>query len=112
MLLPKQHGIIPPAAKVAQALLSAGLIVHTARRLSWRRLAQSARSSLPAVLVFVLAFFPRAMGLVGPTSIWQSRYPAFMAAISSRDWGATLLALHPGVTTMWLAALGRWASMI
>ena len=68
-------------------------------------------SALGAALVFVTAFFPRALGFVGSTSIWQQRARAFTEALAQGDWAATLQAPHPGVTTMWLAGLGRWAAL-
>jgi len=75
-----------------------------------KRFSHFFRSVCPVLFVFALAFFPRALGYVGSMSIWQSRAKAFMDAIASRDWASTLQAPHPGVTTMWLAGLGRLAS--
>ena len=75
----------------------------------WKRLAAS-RFAVP--LLFIAAFLPRVVGFVGSTSIWQARAKAFMEALATRDWAATLQAPHPGVTTMWLAGLGRQAGLI
>jgi 4-amino-4-deoxy-L-arabinose transferase-like glycosyltransferase len=38
---------------------------------------------------------------------WQGRVARFSAALSMGDWAATNQTGHPGVTTMWLGALGQ-----
>ena len=78
----------------------------------WKRLARLAASRFAVPLLFIAAFLPRVVGFVGSTSIWQARAKAFMEALATRDWAATLQAPHPGVTTMWLAGLGRQAGLI
>ena len=56
-------------------------------------------------LLFALAFLPRAIYLVARSTLWFFRAIEFTQAISERDWGATFLAPHPGVTTMWLSGI-------
>jgi hypothetical protein len=60
-----------------------------------------------SVILFFAAFLPRAVYLVARSSLWHSRTRQFVEALSQRDWAATLLAPHPGVTTVWLAGMGR-----
>ena len=74
-------------------------------RVAWRL-----ASYLSIAGIFLVAFLPRALGFVGSTTIWQTRAKAFMEAVAAGDWPATLQAPHPGVTTMWLAGLGRAVS--
>jgi hypothetical protein len=69
-------------------------------------------TTLPTAGIFLVAFLPRVLGFVGSTTIWQTRAQAFMDAVAGGDWAATLQAPHPGVTTMWLAGLGRAVSSV
>ena len=62
--------------------------------------------SFPLIL-FLLAFLPRAIYPVARSTLWHPRALQFIQAVSERDWGATLLAPHPGVTTMWLAGIAN-----
>ena len=57
-------------------------------------------SGLDALLVFVTAFFPRALNFVGSTSIWQQRARAFTEALAQGDTDAP----------SWLARLNAGAS--
>ncbi|UCC65251.1 MAG: glycosyltransferase family 39 protein, partial [Anaerolineae bacterium] len=58
-------------------------------------------------LLFLSALLPRAIYPVARSTVWHFRAIEFMDAVSQRDWAATLLAPHPGVTTMWLAGIAR-----
>jgi len=58
-------------------------------------------------ILFLLAFLPRAIYPVARSTTWHFRTLEFIQAVSERDWGATLLAPHPGVTTMWLAGIAN-----
>lgn len=59
------------------------------------------------ILLFLVAFLPRSLYLVARSTIWHIRAGRFVEAILGQDWEATLEAPHPGVTTMWLAGIGR-----
>src|SRR5689334_10473406 len=86
-----------------------------------RRPAETARSiALPAWLVAavigVLALVPRCLGLADFFTIdepyhWIMRVRLFSESIRAHEWAATDITGHPGVTTMWLGALGRWLGM-
>lgn len=39
-------------------------------------------------------------------NFWMKRSHAWLEAIAARDWAATAISTHPGVTTMWLGAGG------
>ena len=58
-------------------------------------------------LLFLIAFLPRSVYLVARSTVWHQRANRFIRAIAEQDWQATLQAPHPGVTTMWLAGIGR-----
>jgi hypothetical protein len=59
------------------------------------------------ILLFLLSFLPRSLDLVASSTIWHIRARRFIDAIPTREWETTLQAPHPGVTTMWLAGIGR-----
>jgi hypothetical protein len=59
------------------------------------------------LVLFLASFVPRAVSPLARSTIWHYRALEFVAAVSRRDWGATLLAPHPGITTMWLAGLAN-----
>jgi hypothetical protein len=61
------------------------------------------------LLLFVVAFVPRIDYLVARSTIWHVRAGRFIEAVLSGDWESTLLAPHPGVTTMWLAGIANLA---
>lgn len=69
-------------------------------------LAKVAELTFP-LLLFVLAFVPRIHYLVARSTTWHARAGLFIEAVLSGDWESTLLAPHPGVTTMWLAGLAN-----
>ena len=79
------------------------------------------------LLLGVVALPPRVLGLVDFLTTdevynWISRVERFSGAIASRQWSATVLVGHPGVTLCWLASLGLaveryviaqgWASVV
>ena len=74
--------------------------------------ARAARSTVAIVLLLgVVALLPRVLGLVDFLTTdevynWISRVERFSGAIASRQWSATVLVGHPGVTLCWLASLG------
>ena len=58
------------------------------------------------VLIFLLAFLPRAIYPVSRPTVWSDRAIRFSDAVLARDWPETYHSYHPGVTTMWLSAVG------
>jgi len=73
---------------------------------------RAARSTAAIVLLLAsVALLPRVLGLVDFVTTdevynWISCVERFSGAIASRQWSATLLIGHPGVTLCWLASLG------
>jgi 4-amino-4-deoxy-L-arabinose transferase-like glycosyltransferase len=68
-----------------------------------------------AALLVLVALLPRVVSLndfytTDEAYFWQQRVARFSAALQMQDWAATNQTGHPGVTTMWLGALGRWAA--
>jgi len=66
---------------------------------------------LITLAVFLLALAPRALAqgrfiTVDEAYHWFERTRLFLRAIRAGDWASTNLIGHPGVTTMWLGALG------
>lgn len=61
-----------------------------------------------SLVLFLSVFLPRAIYLVALSTIWHFRAKEFLAALLRQDWSGTLLAPHPGVTTMWLLGIARW----
>ena len=59
-----------------------------------------------AVLVFLVAFLPRAIYPVSRPILWYQRAVRFSDALLAKDWAGTCHTYHPGVTTMGLAGLG------
>ena len=75
------------------------------------------RPWLPALLLIALALPPRVAGLADflthdEAYHWIERVERFSAALADGRWADTVQTGHPGVTTMWLGALGlaleRW----
>ncbi|HMQ29873.1 MAG TPA: glycosyltransferase family 39 protein [Chloroflexaceae bacterium] len=67
---------------------------------------------LAALLLIGIALLPRAAGLADfyttdEAYFWQVRVARFAGALAMGDWAATNQTGHPGVTTMWLGALGQ-----
>lgn len=68
---------------------------------------------LIALAIGAIALLPRCIQLADFMTIdepyhWIGRVRRFGAALATGDWAATNQTGHPGVTTMWLGALGRW----
>ena len=93
--------------------------METTRKLAASReisQARIARSTAAIVLLLgVVALLPRVLGLVDFLTTdevynWISRVERFSGAVANRQWGATVLVGHPGVTLCWLASLGLAAS--
>lgn len=81
---------------------------------------RAARTSIPAWLIAgaiaLIALLPRVVGnadfyTTDEAYYWEGRVARFAAALSQADWAATNQTGHPGVTTMWLGALGRWIAL-
>jgi 4-amino-4-deoxy-L-arabinose transferase-like glycosyltransferase len=70
-----------------------------------------------ALALAIVALVPRCLGLSDFYTIdeayhWPMRVRLFAEALRQGDWAATDLTGHPGVTTMWLGALGRWLGQL
>jgi 4-amino-4-deoxy-L-arabinose transferase-like glycosyltransferase len=66
---------------------------------------------LISLAIFLLALAPRALWqgrfvTIDEAYHWFDRARLFLHAVRTGDWAATNLVGHPGVTTMWLGALG------
>ncbi len=70
-----------------------------------RQSEQLQRRGIP-ILIFLLAFIPRAIYPVSWPMQWYNRAIHFGDALLARDWAGTYQQYHPGVTTMWLAGSG------
>ncbi|MEO7911391.1 MAG: glycosyltransferase family 39 protein [Roseiflexaceae bacterium] len=75
--------------------------------------ARATRRSTAAIVLLlgIVALLPRVLGLVDFLTTdevynWISRVERFSGAVASRQWSATVLVGHPGVTLCWLASLG------
>ena len=64
-----------------------------------------ARLAAP-ILIFLLAFVPRAIYPVSRPMQWYNRAVRFGDAVLAQDWAGTYERYHPGVTTMWLSGIG------
>ncbi len=60
------------------------------------------------LLLFLLAFIPRAVYPVSRPLQWYFRSARFFQAILEGDWAGTLFSEHPGVTVMWLSGAALW----
>jgi hypothetical protein len=58
------------------------------------------------ILIFILAYLPRAIYPVSWPMQWYNRAVSFGDALLARDWAGTYQRYHPGVTTMWLSGIG------
>jgi len=81
---------------------------HNSGALALRR---TASTPLISLAIFLLALAPRAFWqgrfvTIDEAYHWFERARLFLRAIRAGDWAATNLVGHPGVTTMWLGALG------
>jgi 4-amino-4-deoxy-L-arabinose transferase-like glycosyltransferase len=75
------------------------------------RLRAAALAALIPALLVLAALVPRAWGLADFLTTdeayhWISRTERFATAVAEGRWGATNITGHPGVTLMWLGALG------
>ena len=66
---------------------------------------------LTYLVLGLLTLLPRVIDLGGfvtgdESLFWMRRSQVFLDAISTGDYAATAISTHPGVTTMWLGALG------
>jgi 4-amino-4-deoxy-L-arabinose transferase-like glycosyltransferase len=59
-----------------------------------------------SVILFLLAFLPRAIQPVSRPLVWYLRSARFIEAVLSGDWANTVYSEHPGVTLMWPAGIG------
>jgi len=78
-----------------------------------QRLRSNPPAWLAALVIGAIAIVPRCLGLADFLTIdepyhWIARVRLFAEALSAHNWAATDITGHPGVTTMWLGALGRW----
>ena len=86
----------------AQKVVGSDQLIHV--RATWPT------AAIVLLLGFV-ALLPRVLGLVDFLTTdevynWISRVERFSGAVASRQWSATVLVGHPGVTLCWLASLG------
>lgn len=73
---------------------------HTAvRRISHNRY-------LWSLLIFVAAFLPRLFSPITRPHQWEERAFLFREALLNQEWANTYQQYHPGVTIMWLVAIG------
>jgi hypothetical protein len=89
--------------------------MQSTQNIAVSRQTSRARAAWPTaavvLLLGVVALLPRVLGLVDFLTTdevynWISRVERFSSAIASRQWSATVLVGHPGVTLCWLASLG------
>lgn len=59
-----------------------------------------------SVLLFLVAFLPRAIQPVSRPLVWYLRSAHFIEDVLSGNWGDTVYSEHPGVTLMWPAGIG------
>lgn len=71
------------------------------------------RRGLPSgvifILIFLLAFLPRAIHPISWPMQWYERSIHFSDAVLKGDWAGTFERHHPGVTTCWLSGFGLQA---
>src|SRR6478672_11537202 len=99
-----------------RAIISCGKIAMArAQKIAVSHQLTQARTAWPTaaivLLLGVVALLPRVLGLVDFLTTdevynWISRVERFSGAVASRQWSATVLVGHPGVTLCWLASLG------
>ena len=58
------------------------------------------------VLLFVIAFLPRAIEPVSRPMVWYLRSAHFIDAVLAGDWANTVYSEHPGVALMWPSGIG------
>jgi 4-amino-4-deoxy-L-arabinose transferase-like glycosyltransferase len=66
--------------------------------------------------IFVFALIPRALAgrfvTIDEAYHWFDRVGLFVTALAQGEYAATNLIGHPGVTTLWLGALGSWVEQL
>jgi hypothetical protein len=62
------------------------------------------------LLIFLLAFLPRALTPISRPLQWHLRSIKFIAAVQEGRWVDTQFSEHPGVTTMWIAGIAQHAA--
>ncbi len=62
--------------------------------------------SLFSILLFLLAFLPRAIQPVSRPLVWYLRSARFIEAVLTGNWADTVYSEHPGVALMWPAGIG------
>ena len=70
-----------------------------------RRLGSLVRRAFP-LLLFAVAFLPRAIHPVSRPLVWYLRSAHFIEAVLARDWANTVYSEHPGVGLMWPVGIG------
>ena len=58
------------------------------------------------IVLFLIAFLPRAIQPVSRPLVWYLRSAHFIDAVLAGEWANTVYSEHPGVTLMWPAAIG------
>jgi hypothetical protein len=58
-----------------------------------------------ALILFLVAFLPRAIYPVSRPFQWYTRSVMFVDSVARGAWGETVYSEHPGVTTMWLSGV-------
>jgi hypothetical protein len=95
-----------PVGDIEASLVTTRVESTEVPRRFWSAIAPVIEISFPLVL-FLLAFLPRAIYPVARSENWHRRAIQFIDVVSKGDWSATLIAPHPGVTTMWLAGIAH-----
>ncbi|MAT95810.1 MAG: hypothetical protein CL608_01485 [Anaerolineaceae bacterium] len=66
----------------------------------------SRHAAVWSILIFLAAVLPRLFSPISRPHQWDERSFLFREALLNQDWAATYQQYHPGVTLMWLSALG------
>jgi 4-amino-4-deoxy-L-arabinose transferase-like glycosyltransferase len=61
-----------------------------------------------ALILFLVAFLPRAIYPVSRPQQWYVRSVQFIHDLTHGAWGEMIYSEHPGVTTMWLSGTALW----
>ena len=61
------------------------------------------------LVVFLMAFLPRALTPISRPLQWHFRSIKFIEAVLEKRWSDTLFVEHPGVSTMWVAGIAQHA---
>ena len=63
-----------------------------------------------ALIIFLVAFLPRAIYPVSRPFQWYTRSVMFVDSVARGAWGETVYSEHPGVMTMWLSGVALRAA--